>query len=238
MTSVSVANIERLSERLDYRFRQKDLLDQALTHPSSGKRHYERLEFLGDSVLSLIVTEFLYHKFPEIREGQLSRIRASLVNGESLSRIARDLDLGRHIRLGPGEMKAGVCRRESILADATEAVIGAVYLDAGLEPCRELVLRMFRSRLESPDLGRPPKDFKTRLQEYLMARSQSLPEYQLVDERGPAHAREFRVECRVTGLEQVTVGEARSRRLAEQNAARDALQALELAETGGSQHER
>lgn len=234
----SASKIDRLCESLGYQFRDASLLDQALTHPSAGKQHYERLEFLGDSVLSLIVTEFLYQKFPALREGQLSRIRASLVNGESLSRVAQDLDLGRFLHLGPGELKSGACRRDSILADATEAMIGAVYLDAGLESCRALVLRLFQSRLDSPDLGRPPKDFKTRLQEYLMARSQPLPQYRLVDERGPAHAREFRVQCQVTGLEQETVGEARSRRLAEQHAARDALHALESGAADRNDDER
>lgn len=226
MVPVTKTNFSRLYQGLGYEFSDSGLLVQALTHPSAGKRHYERLEFLGDSVLSLVITEFLYQAFPQLREGQLSRIRASLVNGESLSRVATDLELGRHMRLGPGEMKSGACRRESILADAMEAVIGAVYLDAGLETCRAMILRIFQSRLESPDLGRPPKDFKTRLQEYLMARGQPLPAYELVAESGPAHAREFRVECRVTGIDHVTVGEARSRRLAEQNAARDALAAL------------
>lgn len=226
MATVPEAKIQRLTETLGYTFRNPVLLEQALTHPSAGRHHYERLEFLGDSALSLIITEFLYQKFPETREGKLSRIRASLVNGESLSKLARELSLGRFLRLGPGEMKSGACRRESILADAMEAVIGAVYLDAGLEPCRELVLRIFSARLEDPELGRPAKDFKTRLQEYLMSRGESLPAYRLVDERGPAHAREFQVECEVTGLAAVTKGEARSRRLAEQVAAREALVAL------------
>ncbi len=213
----------QLCRNLGHDFSDRGLLEQALTHSSAGKGHYERLEFLGDSVLSLVITEFLYARFPDKREGKLSRIRASLVNRESLTGLAQDLDLGRYLNLGRGELRSGAHRRHSILADAMEAVIGAIYLDAGFAVCRERVLEFYSVRLADPELGTPVKDHKTRLQEFLMARGDVVPEYRLVSESGPPHKRRFAVECAIAGENEPVPGEGRSRRQAEQDAARRML---------------
>jgi ribonuclease-3 len=209
----------QLESRLGYEFRNRALIGESLTHRSAGSLHNERLEFLGDAVLGLIVASELFHRCPASSEGDLSRLRASLVQGGTLASVAREIQLGDALALGPGEMKSGGHRRDSILADAFEAVLGAIYLDSDLDTCRRVVLSCLGSRLETlPDPG-SLKDPKTRLQEWLQARGMSLPEYRVLDEHGDPHNRIFRVECRVPELSIEADAEAGSRRKAQQAAA-------------------
>ncbi|WP_444898005.1 ribonuclease III [Microbulbifer sp. SSSA005] len=217
--------LERLCKRLGHDFDQAELLELALTHRSHGSRNNERLEFLGDSILGFTIGAALYEQFPNGREGQLSRLRAQLVSGETLAKLARELEIGDCLRLGEGEMKSGGFRRASILADAVEALIGAIYLDAGLEAARARVLEWFALRLQGLSLE-TVKDPKTRLQEWLQARKKPLPEYKVVDVSGAEHAQHFVVECRVSGLTQPAKGEASSRRNAEKTAAVKAYKLL------------
>lgn len=218
--SVNVTDLllDRLSQRLGHSFERRDLLELALTHRSHGSRNNERLEFLGDSILGFTIGAALFEQFPQGREGQLSRLRAQLVSGETLAELAREMELGDCLRLGEGEMKSGGFRRSSILADATEALIGAIYLDAGLETARARILDWFGPRLKGLSLE-IAKDPKTRLQEWLQARQRPLPEYKVVDIAGAEHAQHFVVECRVSGLKEPVRGEASSRRGAEKAAA-------------------
>ncbi len=228
------ARQQALCRALAHEFNDPDLLRQAQTHSSHGSSHYERLEFLGDSVLNLVITEHLFGHFPELREGRLSRIRASLVNGRSLAVLAQALGVSDCLQLGKGELRAGAQRRESILADSMEALIGAIYLDAGMEVCRSCVLRLYDQRLADPDLGASPKDSKTRLQEWLMACGEALPEYTLEAEVGPPNDRRFEVECRVALGPAATRGKGRTRRSAEQQAAGRMLLQLEESDLGKS----
>ena len=216
----------RLQRALDYQFSEPELLDLALTHRSAGSRNNERLEFLGDSILNHIIAEAVYRRFPSSQEGEMSRMRASLVRGATLADIGEELKLGEYLCLGAGERKAGGHRRGSILADALEAVVGAVLLDSDVERCRECVLRLFEGRLQQLIPGAVNKDAKTRLQEYLQRRSNALPEYALLDVFGEDHARQFRVACRISKPRLVVEGEGASRRKAEQNAAILALEKL------------
>ncbi len=199
-----------------------------MTHRSVGGGNNERLEFLGDSIVNFVIGEALFERFPAAREGQLSRLRAGLVKGQTLAVVAKEFDLGECLRLGSGEMKSGGHRRESILADALEAVIGAIYLDAGMDVARSRVLAWFETRLDAIDLHNTQKDPKTRLQEFLQSRQQALPRYEVTSVEGEAHAQTFSVECHVAMLgEAPTIGEGTSRRLAEQQAAELALVQLE-----------
>ena len=208
-----------LSEALDYRFRTPALFELALTHRSSSSRSNERLEFLGDAVLDFVVSDHVYHSVPDADEGDLSRLRSSLVKDTSLARVARDIGLGEHLILGGGEQKSGGHRRASILADALEALFGAVYLDSGFDAARRVIERAFGDRfVELPDPG-DLRDPKTRLQEWLQARSMGLPEYELVEVSGQAHRQTFEVRCTVPGTEFVADGTGSSRRAAEQKAA-------------------
>jgi len=216
----------QLQESLDYQFEDPDLLQLALTHRSAGRRNNERLEFLGDAVLNFLIAEAIFGRFPRASEGGMSRMRAALVNGDTLAEIARDLDLGRHLHLGSGERRSGGHRRDSILADALEAVIGAVYLDSDMDRCRRCVLAIFASRLQEITAAPPRKDAKTRLQEYLQERGNPLPEYRLLGIDGEGHAQVFRVLCRLQQPELDAAGEGSSRRRAEQQAAGRALEAL------------
>lgn len=218
--------LRQLGRRLGHEFGDAALLQRALTHRSHGSGHNERLEFLGDSLLNFLVADALFQRFPGVREGDLSRMRARLVKGETLAEIAREFRLGEHLNLGPGEMKSGGHRRDSILADAVEAVIAAIYLDAGLPACRERVLAWFSPRLEAVTPGEVNKDPKTRLQELLQARQQPLPVYHLVDTLGEAHNQQFAVECEVAALGCRFGGSGGSRRSAEQAAAQLAIDAL------------
>jgi ribonuclease-3 len=221
--------LSALSSRLGYEFTDDRLLEIALTHRSSDRENNERLEYLGDAILDFIIAEALYLKFPRAPEGVLTRLRASLVRRETLAALARDLQLGGLIRLGGGERKSGGWRRDSILSNTLEAVIGAIYLDSGLESCRRVVLQMFGALLDGVSDADPEKDAKTALQEYLQARKLPLPVYHVVAEQGEAHARTFRVECLIDCLGQSVVAEGQSKRSAEQAAARRALEILQTA---------
>lgn len=220
---------QRLCSRLGYSFQNPDLLDLALSHRSVGAHNNERLEFLGDSLLNFYIAESLYHKFPKTKEGQLSRLRANLVCGETLAAIARDFGIGDCMNLGAGELKSGGFRRDSILADAVEALIGAIYLDSGDQQCRERVLVWYQSRLEELDLDKQHKDAKTRLQEYLQSRKQALPSYAVIDTSGEAHAQLFTVSCEVASAGQRITATGSSRKSAEQKAAAQMLSALGVA---------
>ena len=218
------AALDRLHATLGYNFRRPEWLEEALTHRSASANNNERLEFLGDALLNLVVAEVLYHRHPKASEGELSRLRASLVKGETLAKLARELKLGENLRLGPGELKSGGARRESILSDALEAIIGAVYLDGGLAACRDLILTLYRENLEGLASASELKDPKTRLQEYLQAYQQPLPVYNVLEIRGEPHAQSFTVECAVAELRAVATGS--SRRKAEQEAARLLLEQI------------
>ena len=208
-------------------FRDPALLAQALTHRSAGAPHNERLEFLGDALVGLIVAEALYLRWPKADEGAMTRARAELVRESSLARIARDLDLGGWITLGPGEMKSGGHRRDSILSDALEAVVGAINLDAGFEACRSVVMPWFEAQFAALPAGGIGKDPKTRLQEWLQGRQRPLPAYELVSESGEEHARTFRVRCLLSDPALEAEGNGSSRRAAEQDAAAAILTQLE-----------
>lgn len=215
-----------LRRALGHGFADNELLELALTHRSAGGRNNERLEFLGDALINACVAEALYRRHSELEEGDLSRLRASLVNQDTLAEVARELDLGSHLTLGPGELKSGGFRRASILADALEAVVGAVFLDAGFEAARRVTLGLLESRLSAPLSTEALKDAKTRLQEALQARELPLPVYAVESVRGEPHKQTFRVSCTVPALQVRTEGEAGSRRAAEQEAARHALEAI------------
>jgi ribonuclease III len=210
-----------------YVFRDPELLQRALTHRSAGLRHNERLEFLGDALVGAIVAEALYARWTKASEGDLTRARAELVRESALATLARRLDLGASLQLGPGEMKSGGHRRDSILADAFEAVVGAIYLDAGYDACRTAVLPWFADAIEAlPPLHKLGKDAKTRLQEWVQARQSPLPVYALLAETGEDHAKSFRISCTLADPPLVCEGEGGSRRAAEQQAAEAALAAL------------
>ncbi|WP_454831518.1 ribonuclease III [Pseudoxanthomonas wuyuanensis] len=216
-----------LVDRIGHGFVNQGLLAQALTHRSAGAPHNERLEFLGDSVVNLLVAEALFERWPKADEGALTRARAELVREAALAAIARQLELGARLTMGPGEMKSGGHRRDSILADALEAVIAAIYLDAGFEACRAVVLPWFEPLLEALPVGRPEKDAKTRLQEWLQARQRPLPVYELVAESGDDHAKSFLVRCLTQEPPLMAEGEGSSRRNAEQLAAAALIEQLD-----------
>lgn len=221
---------------IDHEFSDPDLLTRALTHRSHGPGHYERLEFLGDSLLNLVAAELLFERRPHAAEGDLSRLRSRLVRDRTLAEIAQDLDLGTHLRLGQGEMKSGGYLRESILADVVEALIGAVFLDGGFEEARRVVRSLLEKReRELPEADRL-KDPKTRLQELLQGQGHDLPEYEVLKESGADHAKRFEVECRVGELAPPVRAEAGSRRKAEQAAAR--IMHQDLLERFGMARER
>ena len=218
---------DRLTAHTGYHFQRPELLEQALTHRSYSRGcNNERLEFLGDSVLGLIISKAIFELYPVASEGSLSRIRASLVKQETLAEVARHIDLGEHIKLGGGELKSGGYRRDSILSDALEAVIAAIYLDSDYSRTEEVVLALFDDLLRSVDVERSHKDAKTRLQEYLQARQQALPEYEVVQTTGKSHDQVFTVVCEVTDLDMRSEGKGSSRKKAEQQAAQRILQKL------------
>lgn len=220
--------IERLQRKIQYTFQDHALLLQALTHRSASSKHNERLEFLGDSILSFVVADALYHRFPRIDEGDMSRMRATLVRGNTLAEIAREFDLGECLRLGPGELKSGGYRRDSILADTVEAIIGAIYLDSDIDNITSLILRWYQQRLDEISPGDKQKDPKTRLQEFLQGRRLPLPSYLVMQVKGEAHDQEFTIECQVAGVDEPIIGKGTSRRKAEQSAAEIALHKLGL----------
>lgn len=225
--SLTAQAIRQLNKAIGYEFKDTGLLKRALTHRSASSKHYERLEFLGDSILSMVIAEALYQRFPKQDEGDLSRMRATLVCGPMLAHLAMEFQLGTHLQLGPGELKSGGFRRESILSDAVEGIIGAVYLDSDLDTCKKMVLNWFEPHLGTIIPGASQKDPKTRLQEYMQARQHPLPAYEVVARQGQAHNQKFTVSCQVESLEQAILGTGTSRRKAEQAAASAALQQLE-----------
>lgn len=218
--------LDRLCRELQYAFHDMTLLETALTHRSVGSRNNERLEFLGDAVLSFVISAELYRLFPDADEGTLSRLRASLVKGDTLAKMARNLDLGDYLNLGSGELKSGGFRRDSILADALEAIFGAIYLDSSIDQIKAIILHLYDERISTVTPHAELKDPKTRLQEFLQSRHQPLPVYNVISVEGEAHAQTFVVRCDVEGLEEPTFGTASSRRKAEQAAAESALQVL------------
>lgn len=218
-------DLDNLIKKLNYQFKNSALLKAALTHRSVPGNNNERLEFLGDSVLNCVIASVLYERFPKAKEGELSRLRASLVKGETLAKLAQEFELSHYLRLGAGEIRSGGAQRESILADALEAVIGAIYLDSTFDNCKELVLSWFEPRLNavaSIDL----KDPKTELQEYLQAKKYPLPIYTIISITGEPHAQFFNIQCRVADLNLSSEGHGRSRRKAEQEAAKNLLELL------------
>jgi ribonuclease-3 len=217
--------VETLYKRISYQFNDPKYLELALTHRSAKGEHNERLEFLGDSILSIVIADALYHQFPKAHEGDLSRMRSTLVRGQTLAEIAKDFNLGECLRLGPGELKSGGFRRESILADAVEAIIGGVYLDSDMEVCRQVVLGWYQQRLEEIKPGVGQKDPKTQLQEYLQGRKLPLPIYSVIATKGQAHNQEFTLSCLVDGYKEF-IARGTSRRKAEQTVAEIALKKL------------
>ena len=221
-----IDKLKRLERKIGHTFVDGDLLKRAITHRSAGSRHNERLEFLGDSILSLVIAEALYHRFPDVSEGDMSRMRATLVREKTLAELAREFDLGEYLILGPGELKSGGFRRESILADTVEALIGAIFLDVGIEQIRTLLLQWYASRLDEIRPGADQKDPKTRLQELLQGKRKPLPSYAVVKVKGEAHNQEFTVQCEIEGVDVTVVGVGSSRRKAEQAAAEQTLEQL------------
>jgi ribonuclease-3 len=215
--------LKRLSKSIGYNFKDTNLLTQAITHRSAKGQHNERLEFLGDSILGFVIAEALYDKFPKHDEGDLTRMRSSLVKGVTLAEIGRDFDLGEFLILGPGELKSGGHRRESILEDAIEAIIGAVYLDSDINICKALILSWFTNRLNDIKPGHEQKDPKTRLQEYLQGRKIPLPIYEVIDTSGQSHNQQFTVRCNTQVIEHEVIAKGTSRRKAEQEAAQQVL---------------
>jgi ribonuclease-3 len=219
--------INALLKKLEYSFSDMGLLDEALTHRSYSSKNNERLEFLGDGILNFVIAHELFKQYPDVQEGDLSRLRANLVNKDSLAEIAGYLELGEVISLGSGELKSGGFRRPSILADAVESILGAVYCDGGFELCRELIVRLYANRLAlSMDL-QSLKDPKTQLQELLQSRHFSLPDYQVTTITGQAHAQVFHVKCSIDKMKVEVTGEGKSRRKAEQIAAARAITQVE-----------
>jgi ribonuclease-3 len=225
--------IDALQQRLGYRFAQPRLLQRALTHRSFGADHNERLEFLGDAVLSITISAMLYERFSGSDEGDLTRVRAHLVREDSLHRVALQLGLPEVLRLSEGEARGGGAQRPSILADALEAILGAAFLDGGFEPAQALVRRLFGEVIASTEMDSWSKDPKTELQEWLQARRLAVPVYRIVATRGQAHAQTFEVECAVPALGLAEPGEGRSRRTAEQDAARRLLDILKSSDRPG-----
>lgn len=216
-------SFESLAKRIGYSFRDNKLLTQALTHRSFAGNNNERLEFLGDGVLNFIIAHQLFLRFPKLPEGDLSRLRAQLVKESSLAEIAAQLQIGDVLKLGEGELKSAGWRRPSILADAVEAIVGAVFLDGGFAEAEKLVLKLYDEKLATIDPKIVDKDPKSQLQEYLQARKIDLPDYQIIKIEGEAHAQTFKVECTIGKLQIRTQGEGVSRRAAEQQAAQLAL---------------
>ena len=219
-------SLSRFSKRIRHQFSDQGLLEQALTHRSAGSPHNERLEFLGDAILNFVIAEELYRRFASAREGELTRLRATLVRGATLSALARELELGAHLRLGSGELKSGGRERDSILADGFEALVGAIYQDGGMQACRQFIGDAYERTLSALSLQRATKDPKTRLQEWLQSRQMPLPDYSVLVVEGAAHHQKFTVECRISELGLLTQGEGGSRRKAEQDAAEKALVSL------------
>jgi len=216
----------RLQRNLGYSFKEPKYLQLALTHRSLGNNNNERLEFLGDAILGFVVAEQIFTEFPNQKEGQLSRIRSRLVKRETLAEIATELDLGDYLALGHGELRSGGQTRSSILADAVEAIIAAIYLDSGMDAARIFIHNVLKTRIDKIQPDQQTKDPKTMLQEYLQARKIALPEYKVLSVTGEQHEQDFSVSCRVAGLDRLSTGQGPSRRAAEQHAAEQLLATL------------
>jgi len=216
---------KQLQKKLGYEFSDESLLIQALTHRSFKGAHNERLEFIGDSLLGMFVAEALYFEFPKATEGELTRMRSQIVKGQTLTAIAKEFELSQWLLLGPGEMKSGGCRRDSILEDVIEAIIGSVYLDSNIEQCKEFVLKLVKKRLADVDPSNALKDPKTQLQEWLQSRKRPLPVYEVINTTGQAHNQTFTVSCTLDDGQQLEAT-GTSRRKAEQSAARKALEVI------------
>jgi ribonuclease III len=214
---------DELSRKLLYQFTNPNLLKNALTHRSSHEQNNERLEFLGDSIVNFIIAEALFQQFPHSQEGELSRWRATLINRDTLANLARSFDMGRHMHLGPGELKSGGNQRQSILSCAMEAVIGAIYLDGGFDAAKQCIMRWYEPLLKSLSKASDHKDPKTVLQEYLQALRKPLPTYQVEAVEGEAHQQMFVVSCKVNDITEKVIGKGTSRRRAEQEAAEKML---------------
>ncbi|QJC30790.1 ribonuclease III [Enterobacteriaceae endosymbiont of Macroplea appendiculata] len=215
--------INQLQKKIGYIFQHQNLLYQALTHRSASSKHNERLEFLGDSILSYIIAKALYKQFPNVNEGSMSRMRATLVRGDTLASIARDFKLGRYLFLGPGEFKNGGYDRESILADTIEALIGSICLDSNIKIVEKIILYWYKFRLKNIIPGNNQKDPKTRLQEYLQRSHLPLPCYFIIQINGEIHNQQFFIQCKINGISKIIIGIGSSRRKAEQSAAKYAL---------------
>lgn len=215
-----------LQARLGHQFKNDALLRLALTHRSKGSENNERLEFLGDSILGFIVAETLFHKFPDVAEGKLSRMRSAVVRKETLTKVARELGIPEALNLGEGELKSGGFNRNSILSDAMEALIGAVYLDSGLTSTKQLIMRHFKQALDGLTATSVYKDPKSILQEYLQQRSLALPTYEIIKIEGEPHRQVFQVACRVEGYDQPFIAAGASKQSAEQSAAEKAFSVL------------
>ncbi len=220
-------NVQRLCKRLDYEFKSPAFLKQALTHCSAGVLNNERLEFLGDSILSFVIATALFEKFPDCDEGDLSRLRAYLVKGDMLAEIAFEVELGDYLYLGQGELKSGGFRRASILADALEAIFAAVLLDGGFPSAQHVILHLYQTRLNEKNLHSNLKDAKTKLQEYLQAQKKPLPEYTLTRTEGEEHDQIFHVLCNISSLKISAEGKGDNRRKAEQQAAKELFKKLQ-----------
>ncbi|CAA0100328.1 Ribonuclease 3 [BD1-7 clade bacterium] len=226
-----MSSLPSLLERLQYQPKDDALIRQALTHRSFGKDHNERLEFIGDALLDLVVGDALFQRFPEKPEGELSRFRAELVKGETLAELALDLDLGSYVRLGQGERKSGGGKRQSILANTFEAIIGAIYMEAGFDAARQTSLQLFERLIDSIEQRASHKDPKTTLQEHLQAQKRKLPIYQLESTSGQQHSQTFLVSCRLVDQDVSVEASGRSKKLAEQQAAALMLEQLTSRET-------
>ncbi len=221
--------IARLSKNIGYSFKDPNLLIQAITHRSAKGQHNERLEFLGDSILGFVIAEALFEQFPKHDEGDLTRMRSSLVKGVTLAEIGRDFHIGEYLILGQGELKSGGHRRESILEDAIEAIIGAVYLDSDISACKALILAWFAKRLRAIKPGHEQKYPKTRLQEYLQGRKIPLPIYDVIDTTGQSHNQQFTVRCSTQVIDHEVIAKGTSRRKAEQEAAQQVIAIIDKA---------
>ena len=212
-----------ISNVLGHEFRDTELLNRALTHRSFSRNHNERLEFLGDALLGMFIADALFAKFPQAAESDLTRLRSSLVNKETLARLARQFDLGRYIKFGIGEHKSGGWQKKSLLSNTMEALIGAVYLDSDLENCRRFIQSLYAGLLDELTVENIPKDPKSELQEYMQANKQPLPAYRVIAEEGEAHNKMFTIECCIDGIAGPVAAKGRNKRDAEQAAARAAL---------------
>ena len=222
----AASTVSKLCKKLGYSFNDLALLSEAITHRSKHSINNERLEFLGDSVLGYVMSSELFRCFPDATEGELTRGRAMLVRGETLAELALQMDLGEYLQLGPGELKSGGFRRKSILSDAMEAIIGAIYIDGGLEPARRHILTIYADKLKNISLKKVSKDPKTQLQEAMQAMRRSLPEYKIIATSGSDHDQVFEVTCKIEEIPKPVKGSGTSRRKAEQDAAKKVLQIL------------